>query len=70
MCDAHRVLVQGREAKPAKEVKPGEVITLKFASRVINLEVVAIPFTLPGKTSPENMYRIMNDIRVPKIKDE
>jgi ribosomal 50S subunit-recycling heat shock protein len=70
MCDNNRVLVNGREAKPAREVRPGDVITLKFASRVIDLEVLGVVTAAAKKRPPEELYRIKAEIRLPKEKDQ
>ncbi len=69
MCDNGRVLVNGREAKPAKEVKPGDVITLKFSSKKIELEVLGVIAASSRKTPLEEPYRIKSETRLPKEKD-
>lgn len=69
LCDNGRVLVNGREAKPAKEVRPGDGITLKFPSRIIELEVLGIPGPAPKKALPEELYRVTTETRLPKEKD-
>ncbi len=66
MCDNGRVLVNGREAKPSKEMKHGDIITLKFSSRSIDLEVLGVFTTSSRKTSPEELYRIISETRLPK----
>jgi len=69
MCDTGRVLVNGNEAKPAREVRQHDVVTLKFSSRVIELEITGMPAASSGKkTSPEELYRIKSDIRLPTEK--
>lgn len=69
MCDKGRALVNGHEAKPAKEVKQGDVVTLKFSSRVIELEIIRLPAASSKKTPPEELYRVRSDTRLPKEKD-
>jgi ribosomal 50S subunit-recycling heat shock protein len=68
MCGAGRVLVNGHEAKPAKEVKEGDVITLKFSSRIVDLNVLEMPAT-SIKASPEAFYTVQSEKRLPKDKD-
>jgi ribosomal 50S subunit-recycling heat shock protein len=68
MCEAGRVLVNGHDAKPAKEVKEGDVITLKFSTRIIELNVLEIP-TSSKKTSSESGYTVTSEKRLPKDKD-
>jgi ribosomal 50S subunit-recycling heat shock protein len=69
MCDSGRVLVNGNEAKPAKEVKQHDIVTLKFSSRVIELEIIGLPAASSKKAPPEERYRVKSDTRLPKEKD-
>ena len=66
MCAAGRVLVNGHEAKPAKEVKPGDVITMKFSSRIVELEIAGMLNASSRKMSPEELYRVKAETRLPK----
>jgi ribosomal 50S subunit-recycling heat shock protein len=66
MCTAGRVLVNGHEAKPAKEVKRGDVITLKFSSRIVDLEIIGMLDTSSRKMAPEELYRVKAETRLPK----
>jgi ribosomal 50S subunit-recycling heat shock protein len=66
MCAAGRVLVNGHEAKPAKEVKPGDVITLKFSSRVVELEIIGMLDASSRKLSPDELYTVRSETRLPK----
>ncbi len=65
MCENGRVLVNGFEAKPAKEVRPGDIVTLKFSSRHIELEVLGV-LAVSRKTRPEEFYRITSQLRLLK----
>ncbi len=69
MCDENRVLLNGVPAKPAKEVKRGDTITIKFSSRIIDLEVLDAPEESPRKISPGDIYRIKAESRPEKSKD-
>ena len=68
MCGRGKVLVNGSEAKPAKDVKQGDFITLKFPSRTIELEVLAVSLSLK-KGSAENLYKIISETKPPREKD-
>lgn len=63
MCGAGRVLVNSHEAKPAREVKPGDVITLAYSARIIEAEVLDITAPGAGKKLPNAPYRIVADKR-------
>jgi ribosomal 50S subunit-recycling heat shock protein len=69
MCDTGRVLVNGRDAKPAKEVRPGDVITLRFSTRTVELEVLSEPALPPKKIRPEDAYRVISEARQAKERD-
>jgi ribosomal 50S subunit-recycling heat shock protein len=66
MCIAGRVLVNGHEAKSAKEVKLGDVVTLKFSSRIVDLEIVGMVSASSRTMSPEELYRVKSETRLPK----
>jgi ribosomal 50S subunit-recycling heat shock protein len=64
MCAAGRVLVNGQEAKPAKEVKTGDLMTLRYSSRVIDLEIIGMPNASFRKMSPEELYKVKSETRL------
>jgi ribosomal 50S subunit-recycling heat shock protein len=62
LCDAGRVLVNGNPAKPAKEIKPGDALRISYATRVIDIEVLAVPASSKNvKTPPEELYRVTGE---------
>ncbi len=50
-----------RPAKPGKEVKPGQVITIDFANRLLEVEVVDIPRRNVRKEEAKDFYRIIRE---------
>jgi ribosomal 50S subunit-recycling heat shock protein len=69
MCEKGKVFVNGLQAKPAKEVRQGDRITMKFASRIIDLEVISTLFALSRKILPEELYRVVSETRLNKDRD-
>jgi ribosomal 50S subunit-recycling heat shock protein len=69
MCENGRVFVNGLQAKPAKDVKQGDRITMKFSSRIIDLEVLSIIIAISRKILPEELYRVVSETRLPKDKN-
>ena len=69
MCDFGRVLLNGQQAKPAKEVKQGDVITLKFFSRIIDVEVLDVNAVSSRKSPPDKLFRVKAEKRLPKGKE-
>jgi ribosomal 50S subunit-recycling heat shock protein len=61
MCDKGRVLVGGSPAKPGREVRPGDLLTLRLSRRRFTAEVVEIPSGNVSKERAPGLYRITED---------
>ena len=71
MCDTGRVLVNGSAAKPAKTVKSGDMLRLSYASRIIDIDILAVPASAKNvKTPPEELYRVTGEQRLPRDENE
>jgi ribosomal 50S subunit-recycling heat shock protein len=68
LCDAGRVLVNGHEAKPGKEIKAGDTITLKYTSRTLDLKVLDMPVS-PKKAPAETFYTVTSETKLPREND-
>ena len=55
-CDNARVTANGRSVKASYDVKPGDVLELKFGERVTRVEVLSVA-EIVGKAGAEAMYR-------------
>jgi len=66
-CEGGVVLLDGKVAKPGKEIKPGQIITISFAHRILEVEVLDIPSRNVRKEETKNFYKI---IREEKRKEE
>jgi ribosomal 50S subunit-recycling heat shock protein len=65
MCGAGRVLVNGLEAKPAKDIGTGDRLRLSYTTRVIDIEVLTVPVSSKNvKVPPEEMYRVISDAKI------
>jgi len=60
-CEEGVVLLDGKVAKPGKEVKEGQIITINFASRILEVEVLAIPSGSVRKAEAKDFYRIIKE---------
>ncbi|WP_086238372.1 RNA-binding S4 domain-containing protein [Campylobacter devanensis] len=56
MCKSGVVSINGIVAKPSKDVKIGDKITIKFIAKEVNYEVLAIPATKSIPKSDQNSY--------------
>jgi len=66
-CEAGLVLLDGREAKPGKEIQAGQIITINFARRVLEVQILEIPLRSVRKEEAQNLYRV---VREEKKKEE
>lgn len=57
-CDGGRIEINGKPAKPAKEVKVGDVVTVTFGNNSTSFEVLSTD-ERQTKQSAENMYRVI-----------
>ena len=55
-CDAGRVSVNGRTAKPSAEVRSGDTVEISFGSKVLRAEVLSVQETV-RKDDAAAMYR-------------
>ena len=59
-CEAGRVEVNGRIAKPGLELKIGDVLQITFGSNILKARVISMPENV-RKDDAESMYEILND---------
>ena len=55
-CDNQRVAVNGRPVRASYEVKPGDVVELRFGERAVKVEVLSIN-EHAGKAEAAALYR-------------
>ena len=58
-CDSDRVTVNGKEAKPSKDVKVGDVITVGLGNGKITLRVLEVPEGNVPKNASGMLYEII-----------
>ena len=54
-----RVFVNGNSAKPAKQLKVGDIIEIEYANRTEKVEVLVIPNGNVSIQESSNLYRIL-----------
>ena len=52
-----RVLVNGNSAKPAKQIKVGDIIEIEYANRVERVEVLIVPQGNVSVQDAQSLYR-------------
>ena len=59
-CGLGRVLVNGKEAKPAVQVKPGDILTIQLGQKTINARIESIQEHV-HKADAAAMYTILGE---------
>ena len=57
--DMGRVLVNGNAAKPAKQLKVGDIIEIEYANRIEKVEVLIIPTGNVSVQDASNLYKVI-----------
>jgi ribosomal 50S subunit-recycling heat shock protein len=60
VCDQGHVSVNGRVAKAGMEIKPGDILEIRFGQRMLKLEVVDIRDNVPAKLAAE-LYKVLEE---------
>ena len=62
-CDGGRIEINGKTAKPSKEVRVGDVVTVTFGNRAMTFEVLSVD-ERQTKQSADTMYKICAENQV------
>lgn len=62
VAEAQRVLVNNNLAKPSKEVKVGDIITLEFGSKTVTVKVVSLNVSIK-KSEATEMYEFISETK-------
>ncbi len=58
-CSGDRVTINGKEAKPSKEVKEGDIVTVGFGDKKIVFRVLKVPAGNVSKNDSSMLYEII-----------
>ncbi len=59
-CDSGRIFINEKQAKPSKDVKVGDVVTVSFGDREITFRILSID-ERQTKQSATEMYEIISN---------
>lgn len=59
--DMGRVLVNDNPAKPAKQIKENDIITIEYANRVVKAKVLKVPTTNVSVQAAPSLYQLVED---------
>ena len=57
--DNGRVLINGNPAKPAKQIKVGDVITIEYANRSLKAKVLVVPTGNVSIQESSTLYELL-----------
>jgi ribosomal 50S subunit-recycling heat shock protein len=63
LCERGQVLVNGSGVRPSSNVKPGDRITVDYASKSLTIELVEAPEKQLGKSKALAYYRLVGEER-------
>ncbi len=59
--DMGRVLVNGNPAKPAKQIKENDVISIEYANRTVNAKILKVPTTNVSVQEAPSLYELLSE---------
>ena len=60
VAEAERILVNGYLAKPSKDLKIGDIITIEFGTKIVNIKVLSID-EKTKKDMSSTMYELIDE---------
>lgn len=63
VCDAGRVMLNGRPAKAGSDILPGDVLQISFGNKSLEAEVVAVAEAIKASEA-STMYRIIKEVKM------
>lgn len=60
VANASRILVNDSVAKPSKEVKVGDIITIEFGTKIVKVKVVSLETSIK-KEDATSMYEFISE---------
>lgn len=68
-CEAGRIKLNGRSAKPSREVQEGDTIEIRYPGKVLVVEIVEIPAGQIPRRDRDRFIKVMRETRI-QIHDE
>lgn len=58
--DMGRVLINGNQAKPAKQIKENDIITIEYANRTVKAQILKVPTTNVSIQEAPSLYKLID----------
>ena len=59
-CSGGRVMINHKIVKPSAEIKPGDILSIRFGEHIGNYEILSVRETI-NKEHAADMYRILEE---------
>ncbi len=59
-CDGGRIEVNGRDAKPSKDVKAGDIVVVHFGNDTVKIRILTTP-DVANKANATDLYEVIDD---------
>lgn len=66
-CDAGAILVEGKPVKASHLVSAGDVVTIRFPHRTLELRIERLPPKSISKKAARDLYSVVREERTPLI---
>lgn len=58
--DMGRVLINGNPAKPAKQIRENDIITIEYANRTVKAQILKVPTTNVSIQEAPSLYKLID----------
>jgi ribosomal 50S subunit-recycling heat shock protein len=62
-CEAGAVRVDGKPAKPSQTLSPGQLVTIRYAQRLLEVKLLDLPPRSVSKKAARDLYEVVRDER-------
>jgi ribosomal 50S subunit-recycling heat shock protein len=58
-----RITKDGKQLKPAYQVKPGDILVIHYATRIVSVRIREVPLRMTPGVKPADLYEILDTRR-------
>jgi len=63
-CEAGCISINGAKAKPSMDVRPGDIVEIRYPRRVMAVEIVEVPAGQVARRECGRHYRVIRESRI------
>ncbi len=69
LCQGGHVKINAKKAKPSAEIKEGDLLTIRFGSRLIEAKVLIVPTKAVSVQAAVTLYQLLGTDTTPIVDD-